>query len=98
MSLPADNTLTPLEIARGEKAVADLRFKRDVAKGILEAAQQQAFRYGADRRDLDTMLTWSMRRDLRTDTPPEQWPRPIGSGAPAGVDPETGEIESRSAA
>jgi hypothetical protein len=86
------------EVARGEPEVADLRYKRDVAKGILEAAQQQAFRYGADRRDLDTLLNWSMRRDLRTDAPPEQWSRSEGAGVPAGVNPETGEIEPRRAA
>lgn len=82
------------EIARGEKEVADLRYARDVAKGVLEAAQQQAFRRGADRRDLDTLLNWSMKRDLRTDAPPEQWPRPEGAGVPAGVDPQTGELRS----
>jgi hypothetical protein len=80
------------EIARGEKVVADLRFKRDVAKGVLEAAQQQAFRYAADRRDLSRMIEWSERRDLRTDAPPAEWPRPEGAGVPAGVDPGTGEL------
>jgi len=82
------------EIARGEKEVADLRYKRDVAKGVLEAAQQQAFRRGADRRDLDTLLNWSMKRDLRVDTPPVEWPQPEGAGVPAGVDPRTGELRS----
>ena len=81
-------------IARGEPAVADLRYQRDVAKGVLEAAQQQAFRYGADRRDLHRLIEWSQRRDLRTDAPPEQWGRPEGSGVPAGVDPETGELKA----
>jgi hypothetical protein len=81
-------------IARGESNVADLRYARDVAKGILEAAQQQAFRYGADRRDLHRLIEWSERRDLRTDAPPEQWPRPEGSGVPAGVDPRTGGLRS----
>lgn len=66
------------EVARGEKPVADLRFKRDVAKGVLEAAQQQAFRRGADRRDLHTLIDWSMRRDLRIDTPPADFDRNTG--------------------
>lgn len=57
-------------VARGEKEIADLRYDRDVKEGVLEAARQQAFRRGADRRDLDTLLNWSMRRDLRGDTPP----------------------------
>jgi hypothetical protein len=69
------------DIARGEKEVADLRYKRDVAEGVLEAARQQAFRRGADRRDIDTLLHWSMSRDLRTDAPPSpsQQEPPIGS-------------------
>lgn len=61
------------DIARGEKEIAKLRYERDVAEGVLEAAKQQAFRRGSDRRDLDTLLNWSMRRDLRTDTPPADW-------------------------
>jgi hypothetical protein len=82
------------EIARGEKAVADLRYKRDIAKGMLEAVQQQGFRCGADRRDLSRMIRWSESRDLRTDDPPENWPRPEGAGVPAGVDPQTGELQA----
>jgi hypothetical protein len=70
------------EIARGETDVSHLRYERDVAKGVLEAAQQQAFRRGADRRDLATLLDWSMRRDLRVDTPPPDF------------DPRTGEIRA----
>jgi hypothetical protein len=65
-------------IAKGEKAVADLRFKRDVAKGVLEAAQQQAFRHAADRRDLSRFIEWSMRRELRIDTPPADFDRETG--------------------
>lgn len=64
------------ELARGNPHVADLRYARDVAEGILEATRQQAFRRGAERRDLDTLLNWSMRRDLRTDAEPaspRQW-------------------------
>ena len=57
-------------VAKGEKPVADLRYKRDVAKGVLESSKQEAFRRGADRKDIDTLLNWSMRRDLRTDAPP----------------------------
>lgn len=63
------------DIARGEDNIADLRYERDVAQGIYEAALQQAFRRGADRKDTHELLVWSERRDLRTDTPPEagQW-------------------------
>lgn len=68
------------EIARGDKEVARLRYERDVAEGVFDAAKQQAFRRGADRKDIDTLLNWSMKRDLRTDSPPlEGNVRPIGA-------------------
>lgn len=79
---------TAPDIARGKKKVADLRFDRDVAAGVLEAAKQEAFRRGADRRDLDTLLRWSMHRDLRTDTPPASWFEEHG------VDRQTGEVRA----
>lgn len=66
------------DIARGEEAVARLRYERDVAEGVLEAARQQAFRYGADRRDLHQLIEWSQRRDLRVDTPPPSFDRGTG--------------------
>lgn len=66
------------EIARGEEATARLRYERDVAEGVLEAARQQAFRRGADRRDLATLIEWSMKRDLRVDTPPADFDRQTG--------------------
>jgi hypothetical protein len=66
-------------IARGEPDVAQLRERRDIARGLLESVRQQGFRYGADRRDLHQLIVWSQHRDLRTDAPPE-W------------DPKTGEV------
>lgn len=57
-------------IAKGEKAVADLRYARDVAQGVFEAAQQEAFRRGADRKDVNQLLQWSQMRDLRSDAEP----------------------------
>ena len=59
-------------IARGEEKIARLRYERDVAEGYLESMKQSAFRRGADRRDVNLLLDWSMRRDLRTDTPPPE--------------------------
>lgn len=84
------------EIARGEQDVADLRYERDVAKGVLEAAQQQAYRYAADRRDLHRLIEWSERRDLRTDAEPVDWSRQptYGTGTPPGIDPATGELKA----
>lgn len=66
-------------IAKGEKDVADLRYQRDVAQGIFEATRQEAFRRGADRADVGRLLDWSRARDLRTDTPPGEYPTAIGA-------------------
>lgn len=63
------------DIARGETEVANLRYERDVKAGMFEAVKQEAFRRGSDRRDIDTLLNWSMKRDLRVDTPPADWSR-----------------------
>jgi hypothetical protein len=83
------------EVARGEKAVADLRYNRDVAAGVFEAAKQEAFRRGADRRDVDTLLNWSMKRDLRVDTPPADWgQQPTHGDGHPDFDPVTGEVLS----
>ena len=52
------------DLARGHKAVADLRYERDVAQGVLEAAQQRAWRHTADRKDVLELIAWSRRREL----------------------------------
>lgn len=49
------------DLARGDKRVADLRYSRDVADGVKEAAAQVAFRHAADRRELEQLVSWSMR-------------------------------------
>lgn len=66
-------------IAKGEPEVANLRYARDVAKGIWEATRQESFRRGADRAAVGRLVDWSMRRDLRTDAPPAQFQSAIGS-------------------
>ncbi|HEX3803149.1 MAG TPA: hypothetical protein VHV75_09935 [Solirubrobacteraceae bacterium] len=48
------------DLARGDKHVADLRYARDVADGVKEAAAQVAFRHAADRRELEQLVRWSM--------------------------------------
>ena len=55
---------TTADIARGDKTVAELRFKRDVAAGVKEAQEQAGFRLNADRRVLERLVEWSMRREL----------------------------------
>lgn len=52
------------DLARGAQPVAALRHRRDVAAGVLDAAETAAWRHNADRRALDKLTEWSMRRDL----------------------------------
>lgn len=53
-------TVSP-DLARGEKRVADLRYARDVAEGVLKAADQRAWRHSADRKDNNEFIQWSRR-------------------------------------
>jgi hypothetical protein len=55
---------TAPDLARGDKEVAELRRKRDIAEGVKEAMVQAAWRRAADRRDAGRFCDWSMRRDL----------------------------------
>ena len=66
------------DLARGEKKVADLKYGRDVKKGVYEAAQQAAYRHGADRRALGRLVDWSARIDLRSMGETEQPYKAIG--------------------
>lgn len=52
------------DVARGEPAIADLKFARDVAEGVREAASQAVWRATADRKDEGRFIDWSMRREL----------------------------------
>lgn len=52
------------DLARGDDKVARLRHHRDVAAGVLDAAETAAWRHTADRRSLDQLIRWSMARDL----------------------------------
>lgn len=81
-------------IARGEEKVSSLRYDRDIAQGEFESLQQEAYRRGADRKDVHQLLTWSEKRDLRTDAEPADWSnqQTHGQRVPDGVDPNTGEI------
>lgn len=49
------------DLARGDRSVADLRYRRDVAEGVKEAAQSATWRHTADRKDLSKLVDWSMR-------------------------------------
>jgi hypothetical protein len=50
-----------LDLAKGDTKIADLRYQRDVAKGILGANEQLAYRCLADRRELEQLIDWSMK-------------------------------------
>lgn len=52
------------DLARGDALVADLRYERDVAEGVREAAQQACYRLSADRRALGRLVEWNRGRDL----------------------------------
>lgn len=52
------------DLARGTGQVADLRYERDVAAGVLEAAQQRAYRHTADRKDVQELVRWSRVREI----------------------------------
>jgi hypothetical protein len=52
------------DLARGDKDIAALRRKRDIADGVKEAAAQAAWRRAADRKDTGRFIDWSMRREL----------------------------------
>ena len=52
------------DLARGDEHVAKLRYQRDVAEGIVEAAKQSGWRLQANRRDGHEFIDWSKRRDL----------------------------------
>jgi len=49
------------DLARGDPVIAGLEFKRIVAEGMREAAQQSIWRHTASRRDLEQFIDWSKR-------------------------------------
>jgi hypothetical protein len=68
------------DIARGSKHVADLRYARDVAKGVYEAASAALWRHTADRKDVGRFIEWSQRKEFATDPEPD-WSREPVIGA-----------------
>ena len=60
------------DLARGDETVSQLRFERDIAEGVKEAAVQSAWRHSANRRALGRLVEWSARRDLSLGADPEQ--------------------------
>lgn len=52
------------DLARGATNVAELKRVRDDAEGNRSICQHAMFRRGADRRDTERFIDWSLRRDL----------------------------------
>lgn len=63
------------DLARGDAHVADLRLRRDIKDGVREAARSAIWRHQADRRELEQLVTWSMRRELAESGPQPHWTR-----------------------
>jgi hypothetical protein len=67
------------DVARGRPNVADLRYARDVAEGVKEAASQAAWRASGDRKAEQVFIEWSARRDLADGyNPPDGGPHEHG--------------------
>lgn len=54
------------DLALGDERVAELRYERDMQRGVREACEQAAYRLGADRRALGRLVEWSQRIDIRS--------------------------------
>jgi hypothetical protein len=52
------------DLARGDSRVAGLKYERDVAEGVREAAGQAVWRATADRKTVEGLMDWSKRREL----------------------------------
>jgi hypothetical protein len=62
------------DLARGDKRVAELRFNRDLAEGLRDAAAQSIWRHQSDRRELRVFLSWSERAAFLDIEPPREMP------------------------
>jgi len=51
-------------IASGDPVVSTAKFEMAIAAGVLAVCEQSGFRLGADRRSLEKLTEWSMRREL----------------------------------
>jgi hypothetical protein len=44
--------------------VSELRYQRDVKRGVVDAAERAGYRLQADRRGLEKLIGWSERREI----------------------------------
>ena len=52
------------DLAKGTRAVTELRRHWDIAEGVKEAMQQNCWRHTADRKDAQRFADWSQRREM----------------------------------
>lgn len=64
-----------LDLAKGSKQIADLRYRRDVCDGVKEAACSAVWRHTADRRELEQLVSWSLRVAPDGQVEEPQWSR-----------------------
>lgn len=69
------------DLARGDKHVAELRYKRDLAEGLRDAAAQSIWRHTADRRELEQFIDWSKRAAFLDALPASEQPTTFGRRA-----------------
>jgi hypothetical protein len=55
------------DLAKGDPKVSSLRLKWDISEGVKEAMQQAAWRRTADRKDVQSFIHWSRRKDEEED-------------------------------
>lgn len=74
--LKAEGTASTVaaDIARGDKHVAKLRFDRDLAEALKDAAGQSIWRHTAGRKELEQLLDWSKRAAFLDAMPPREMP------------------------
>ena len=51
-------------LAIGDPTVSDLRYQRDVKRGVVDSAERAGYRLQADRRGLEKLIGWSERREI----------------------------------
>ena len=59
-----------LELAKGDEAVAKLKYDRDLAKGMIDVARERLRQLDGERASLRQLLEWSQRFEVRSFTPP----------------------------
>ncbi len=67
------------DLARGDSEVVQLRYARDLAVGLRDAAAQSIWRHTADRRELEQFIDWSKRAAFLDAIPYQEQPTVFGA-------------------